>query len=191
MKNYIVEFIGTMFLVLVIGLSGDPLAIGCTLMAMVFMGGHVSGAHYNPAVSFAVMLRGKLTASDMFRYWIAQLLGALVGGATSYWLKGTETAIAVNENYDVIQALGVEILFTFALASVVLNVATSTATANNSFYGIAIGLTLFAAATAGGGISGGVFNPAVGIGHNVWAQSWGDIWIRFSFFYISKRFRYD
>jgi aquaporin Z len=176
MKKLIIEFIGTLFLVLVIGLSGNPLAIGCILMTMVYMGGHVSGAHYNPAVSLAILLRGKITTNEMLQYWVAQLAGGLVGAALSNWLAGA-TPVAVGMDYTVLEALAVEVLFTFALASVVLNVATAKGTAGNSFYGIAIGFTVLAAAVAGGGISGGAYNPAVGISHNVFAQNWGEIWI--------------
>ena len=64
MRNYITEFIGTFFLVLAIAFSGDPLIIGITLMVMVYMGGHISGAHYNPAVSIAMIIRGLLTRSE-------------------------------------------------------------------------------------------------------------------------------
>jgi aquaporin Z len=182
MKKLIIEFIGTMFLVLVIGLSGNPLAIGSVLMVMVYMGGHISGGHYNPAVTLAVVMRGKMEMNEASRYWIAQILGGLFAGAVSMWLKGVgggdgATNIAVGEGYGVIEALAVEIIFTFALASTVLNTATSKDTAGNSFYGLAIGFTVFAGAMSVGGISGGAFNPAVGIGHDVWAQNWSDIWI--------------
>jgi len=182
MKKLIVEFIGTMFLVLVIGLSGNPLAIGSMLMVMVYMGGHISGAHYNPAVTLAVMLRGKIQMGEAMRYWIAQLAGGLLGGAISMWLKGAlggdgVTNVAVGDGYGIAEALAIEVIFTFALALVVLNVATSKDNTGNSFYGLAIGFTVFAAAVAGGGISGGAYNPAVGIGHDVWAQNWSDIWI--------------
>lgn len=176
MKKLIIEFIGTMFLVMVIGLSGDPLAIGAILMVMVYMGGHISGAHYNPAVSLAVLLRGKITSSEMLQYWVAQIAGGIVGAAVSNWLMGS-TPVSVGEGHTVIEALAIEVLFTFALASVVLNVATSKDTSGNSFYGLAIGFTVLAAAIAGGGISGGAYNPAVGISHNVFAQNWGEIWI--------------
>lgn len=182
MKKLIIEFIGTLFLVLVIGLSGNPLAIGSILMVMVYMGGHISGAHYNPAVTLAITLRGKMQMNEAVRYWVAQILGGLLGGAISMWIKGVTggdgvTNVAVGEGYSALEAVAAEIIFTFALASVVLNVATSKDTAGNSFYGLAIGFTVFAAAMSVGAISGGAFNPAVGIGHDVWAQNWSDLWI--------------
>lgn len=177
MKKLIIEFIGTMFLVMVIGLSANPLAIGCVLMVMVYMGGHISGAHYNPAVSLAVLLRGKISSSEMLQYWAAQFAGGLLGAAVTNWMMGDYTEVAIGNGHTVLEALAAEILFTFALAMVVLNVTTAKDNTGNQFYGLAIGFTVFAGAMAVGGISGGVFNPAVSIGHNVFAQNWGDIWI--------------
>lgn len=178
------EFLGTFFLVLTIGLTVNqsvamaPLAIGCALMIMVYMGGHVSGAHYNPAVSLAAMLRGALKVADLVPYWVAQIAGACVAAVVvSLILPGGEGENAVakffgpapGEGYSLTSAGPwlVEILFTFALALVVLNCATSSGTSGNSFYGLAIGFTVVVAAFAGGAISGGAFNPAVGIGPNL------------------------
>jgi aquaporin Z len=169
-KTYLTEFIGTFFLVLTIGLAVlsesplAPLAIGAGLMVMVYMGGHVSGAHYNPAVTVAVWMRGKLPASQVLAYWTSQVLGSLAGAFVVHILTGRTFAPAPSPEASGTQALIVEILFTFALALVVLNVATAKATAGNSFYGLAIGFTVMAGAFAGGPISGGAFNPAVGLG---------------------------
>ena len=179
--KYATEFIGTFFLVLTIGLSATqgvalgPLAIGCSLMIMVYMGGHISGGHYNPAVTLAATLRGASTKADLIPYWIFQVLGALAAAVVvSMVIPTTETASgyfgpAPGEGYT-LTSMGpwiVEILFTFALCLVVLNVATSVGTQGNSYYGLAIGFTVVVAAIAGGEISGGAFNPAVGIGPNV------------------------
>jgi aquaporin Z len=175
MKALITEFIGTFFLVLTIGLSiasgtaVAPLAIGSALMVMVFMGGHVSGAHYNPAVSLAVFLRGKFPGRDLLSYWGAQILGALAAAGCVYYLAGRALEVAPATSATVGQALLAEFLYTFALASVVLNVATAKGTAGNSFYGLAIGFTVMVGAFSVGGISGGAFNPAVGIGPIVMA----------------------
>jgi len=168
LKNYLTEFVGTFFLVLTIGLTSAegtpfaPLAIGFALMVMVYMGGHVSGAHYNPAVTLAVMMRGKLPASQVIPYWISQLLGALAASATVFHLLGKTFALVPVGG--TLHSLAVEFLFAFALVLVVLNVATTTGTAGNSFYGLAIGFTVGVGAFAGGPISGGAFNPAVGTG---------------------------
>ena len=173
MNKYIVEFIGTFFLVLTIGCTVipaaagviAPLAIGAALMVMVFAGGHISGAHYNPAVTLAVFLRGKCPAGDVIPYWIAQIVAAIAAAFVAMYLcgkSGTQMEIK-----DVPLAMVAEFLFTFALAYVVLNVATSKDTAGNSFYGLAIGMTVMAGAFAVGSISGGAFNPAVAVGIGV------------------------
>ena len=164
MKNYITEFIGTFFLVLTIGLTGDPLAIGVMLMAIIYMGGHISGAHYNPAVSIAMIYRGLLTAKEAIKYILSQLAGAFLAALTVNWLIGDVMQVAPSNTASVMQILAVEAIFTFALMLVILNVATHPKTAGNSYYGLAIGFTIMAAAFAGGGISGGVYNPAVGTG---------------------------
>ena len=170
MKNYVTEFIGTFFLVLTVGLTVlggtpfAPLAIGISLMVMVYMGGHISGAHFNPAVSFALMLRGRLPSKELVPYIVSQVLGAIVAAWMVHLLMGRTFAPAPAATATSMQALLVEILYTFALVIVVLNTATHPAVKGNSFYGLAIGFTIVVAAFAGGPISGGAFNPAVGIG---------------------------
>lgn len=168
------EFIGTFFLVLTIGLTVTtsntlmaPIAIGAILMVMVYMGGHVSGAHYNPAVTVAVALRGKCSWGEVIPYWISQIVGSLAAAYVVHMLVGRPFLLKPQADLDVSFAVMVEVFFTFALALVVLNTATASRTANNSFYGLAIGFTVTAAAYAGGAFSGGAFNPAVGIGPNV------------------------
>jgi aquaporin Z len=168
MKKYIVEFIGTFFLVFTVGMavrSGSdlaPLAIGASLMVMIFAGGHVSGGHFNPAVTLAVWLRGKCDTKDVVPYWIAQLTAGLVAAIIVVFLAGKP--VLGPASHDVVKSLIVEFLFTFALAWVVLNAATAKANAGNSFYGLAIGFTVLTGAVAVGGVSGGAFNPAVGLG---------------------------
>lgn len=187
-KKLVTEFIGTFFLVLTVGLTvvgGSPLAplaIGSALMVMVYMGGHVSGGHFNPAVSLAVYLRGKLDRKELVPYWVAQLLGAVVAAHLTAWIMGAPLVVMPSETHPLIHSLAIEFLFTFALALVVLHSATTTATAGNSFYGLAIGFTVTVGAFAGGSISGGAFNPAVGLGPaitNVVADSagFGAAWI--------------
>ena len=169
MKNYITEFIGTFFLVLTIGLTGNPIAIGVMLMVMVYMGGHISGAHYNPAVSIAMIIRGLLSVTEAIKYILSQIVGAISAAACVYWLSTNLEELSPMElNPDLLasnlQILTVEAIFTFALVLVILNVATNPKTEGNSYYGLAIGFTIMAAAFAGGDISGGVYNPAVGTG---------------------------
>lgn len=162
---------GTFFLILTIGsvvmAPNDagalaPLAIGAALMVMVFAGGHVSGAHYNPAVTVAVFLRGKCAGADVPGYLVAQCAGAVAAAMIVGFLKGHPAVSPMQ--IDVTRALVAEFLYTFALCSVVLNVATSKGTGGNSFYGLAIGFTVLAGAYSVGAVSGGAFNPAVALG---------------------------
>ena len=171
LRKYAVELIGTFFLMFAVSasvLSGGtftPLAAGATLMVMVYAGGHISGAHYNPAVTMAVLVRGRIGGRDAAGYWIAQIVGAVIAGALA---RAIVNPAHVNTlalaGHQMTAAALVELLITFALAYVVLNVATSKDHPNNGFYGLAIGFTVAAGAFAVGGISGGVFNPAVALG---------------------------
>jgi aquaporin Z len=190
MKKYLVEFIGTFFLVLTVGMTVidpgagalAPLAIGSALMIMVYAGGHVSGGHYNPAVTLAVWLRGRCPSCDVPGYWISQILGAFAAAALALYLKGHPTVTPAE--IKIVPAFVAELVGTFALAYVVLNVATAKATAGNSNYGLAIGFTVMVMAFALGGISGGAFNPAVAVGitdmhieksANLWLYLFGDL----------------
>ena len=185
MNKYIAEFIGTFFLVLTIGCTGigagagviAPLAIGAALMVMVYAGGHISGAHYNPAVTVGVFIRGKVNTGDVGAYMVAQLAGAAI--AAIIVAKFLRAGIAVTPiSPHVGPALLAEFLFTFALVYVVLNAATAEGTSGNSFYGLAIGMTVMTGAFAVGDISGGAFNPAVAVGISLLGiSSWGNIWI--------------
>lgn len=162
MKKYFIEFLGTFFLVLVIGLSANPLAIGAILMCMVYMGGHLSGAHYNPAVSLSIFLDQKMSFFDLLMYWISQIFGGFVAAFTVHLLSKKLLSVLPSASWEL--ALPIEILFTLALVLVVLNVADHPRTEKNSFYGLAVGFTVLAAAFSGGNLSGGAFNPAVGLG---------------------------
>ena len=185
MNKYLTEFIGTFFLVATIGFTviqpggaGDlaPLAIGSVLMVMIFAGGHVSGAHYNPAVTLAVFMRGKCPASDVVPYMLAQVIGASAAAAIVLFLKGNPVVEAMHP--DVTRALIAEFLYTFALCYVILNVATAKGTSGNSFYGLAIGFTVLAGAYSVGSISGAAFNPAVVVGATIMGLSTlANIWI--------------
>jgi aquaporin Z len=177
------EFVGTFFLIFTFAAASAktgagplaPLAVGGVLMVMVFAGAHVSGAHYNPAVSLAVTFRGKMDRREMFAYVLAQLLAAVCAGLIARALSGAPAPFAPAVIW---KALLVEFLFTFALAYVVLNVATSATTKGNSFYGLAIGFTVVVGGLAVGGISGGAFNPAVALGACVIGmEHWSHIWI--------------
>ena len=178
------EFIGTIFLVLVIGLcvvgigagAMAPLAIGTILTVMVYAGGHISGAHYNPAVTLAVWMRGKCETHDVPGYMAAQFIAAIAAALLVGYFKHGELVVTSDPN--IFHALLAEFIFTFALAFVVLNVATAKGTAGNSFYGLAIGFTVMASIYAVGPISGGVFNPAVALGITLMGLSKGQmLWV--------------
>ena len=184
MNKYIAEFIGTFFLVLTIGCTVvgaipgviAPLAIGAALMVMVYAGGHISGGHYNPAVTLGVLIRGKINVADVAPYMISQLLAAAAAAAT---VKCLRAGVVITPGVlKVGPALLAEFLFTFALVYVVLNSATAEDTSGNSFYGLAIGMTVMTGAFAVGDISGGAFNPAVAVGISILGlASWSNIWI--------------
>jgi aquaporin Z len=181
-RKLTVEFIGTFFLMFTVGLAVAtagalaPLAIGAMLMVMAFAGGHISGGHFNPAVSTAVLLRGKLPGREYVRYIATQAVAGIIAGLLVRALDyGPANPAAVAGTGKM---LIVEFLFTFALCYVVLNVATAKDTENNSFYGLAIGFTVAAGAFAGAAVSGGAFNPAVALGASVLGMfAWSHIWI--------------
>jgi aquaporin Z len=180
-RKLVVEFIGTFFLVFTVceavKYAGAlaPLAIGASLMVMVFAGGHISGGHYNPAVSTAVTLRGKLAQNEWVPYVVVQVLAAIVAAAVARVVSGAGHTVPMP---GVGRQLIAEFLFTFALAYVVLNVATASGTDGNSFYGLAIGFTVAAGAFAVGAVSGGAFNPAVAVGGMVFGiLPWSHLWL--------------
>jgi aquaporin Z len=184
MKKYIAEFIGTFFLVLTVGCTVipgaagviAPLAIGGALMVMVYATGHISGGHLNPAVTLAVFVRGRCESKDVIPYWVAQLLAGFAAALVAVFLVSKSGTPMEIKNVPLVFVA--EFLFTFALAYVVLNSATSKDTANNSFYGLAIGMTVMVGAFSVGAISGGAFNPAVALGIAVMKLvNFADIWI--------------
>lgn len=163
-KRCLIEFLGTFFLVLVIALTGNPLAIGVTLTALVYMGGYLSGAHYNPAVTLAMLINKKITIRIALYYMITQFFAGFLAAAVFFLIQGNKFIPQPGRNASVTSVFLVEILFTFLLAFVVLHVAATKKTKDNHYFGLAIGFTLMAGAFAGGPISGGVFNPAVALG---------------------------
>jgi aquaporin Z len=185
LRKCLVETVGTFFLVATIGFTvlrpNDagamaPLAIGSILMVTIFAGAHLSGAHYNPAVTLAVFVRGRCSGLDVVTYWLAQVFGGVVAAAIVLYMKDPSPGQALNPNIP--RALLAEFLYTFALCAVVLNVATSKATNANSFYGLAVGFTVLTGAYSVGAISGGAFNPAVAVGITIMGLSaWTNIWI--------------
>jgi aquaporin Z len=187
MRKYVTEFIGTFFLVFTVGcavLSLAPLAaigIGSALMVMVYAGGHISGGHYNPAVTLAVLVRGRIKAVEAVPYWVSQVVAGLIAAAAAKYVinpKHQPPAVSFSGSHATTAAFLAELLFTFALAYVVLNVATSKDHPNNSFYGLAIGFTVLTGAVAVGSVSGAAFNPAVALGiMTMGIVAWKTIWV--------------
>jgi aquaporin Z len=185
MAKYVVEFIGTYFLVFTVGMTVidpgagplAPLAIGSALMVMIYAGGHISGGHYNPAVTMGVWVRGRCETKDALIYWLVQLAAGFLAAWMVLFMKGAPK-LPAPAALDIGRSVMAEFLFTFALAYVVLNVATAKGTAGNSNYGLAIGFTVLTGAYAVGSISGGAFNPAVALGITSMGLKRGvDIWI--------------
>jgi aquaporin Z len=185
MRKYVTEFIGTFFLMFVVAmatLSGSvfaPLAAGATLMVMIYAGGHVSGGHYNPAVTLAALVRRRIGTGDAAAYWIAQVAGAVAAAALARAVANPAVVRTLRlSGHREAAAAVAELLITFALCYVMLNVATSKAQPNNGFFGLAIGFTVAAGAFAVGGISGGVFNPAVAFGGaTAGLLGWSTVWV--------------
>lgn len=165
------EFISTFFLSFTIcvaavyGKAGDygPLAIGLVLAALVYAGGHISKAHYNPAVSLAFLIRGcYISVKEMFAFIGVQILGAVLAALLAKGLF-SDGMVVEPAKLEFGPALVAEILFTFLLVWVIMNVATAKANAGNGFYGIAIASTVTGAIYTVGVVSLAVLNPAVAV----------------------------
>jgi aquaporin Z len=184
-RKYATEFIGSFFLTFAVGvaaLTGSvfvPLAAGATLMVMIYAGGHISGGHYNPAVTMGALVRGRVGIGDAVPYWIAQVVGGVIAGALARAVVNPATVKTLTlTGHAEAAAAVVEVLLTFALCYVMLNVATSKDQPGNGFFGLAIGFTVTAGAFAVGGVSGGVFNPAVALGGAAAGIfAWSTIWV--------------
>lgn len=184
MKKYIAEFLGVFFLILTIGLTVNsvtgimaPVAIGCVLIVMIYACFHISGAHFNPAVTIAVLIRKKIALGEAIPYILFQLLGAVAGSYLVIFFNSDKPATEIMP-LPITKSIVAEIVGTFVLVFVILNVATSKATAGNNYFGLAIGLTVTAMAYSLGSISGGAFNPAVALATSLMKMTaWYDIWI--------------
>jgi len=192
---YLVECIGTLFLVMTVvfvvsqqsvgAAVTAPITIGSTLMVLVFFGGHISGGHYNPSVTVAVMVRGKIPLLKALGYIVAQVGGGLAGAAIANGVRKPVAApyCAPGDGFNLGHVFVAEFMYTFLLTYTVLQVATTTSNPPgsngvNSFYGLAIGFTVLVGAAAVGDISGGAFNPAVATGMNVVAlKGLKSIWL--------------
>jgi len=197
-KNFLSELLGSFLFILIIIVSGAiakdlaPFAIAGALMFCIYTFGQISGGHFNPAVSIAAYVRGKLALGDLPYYILAQLTGGLLAALLGFYLSNITglgiTLFNVKPSIptNVIPAMIVELIMTFALCLTVLMVATSPKTENNSFYGFAIGLTVLVGALTFGKISGGAFNPAVAISTTVGNMQHlaSDSWLVLSYVYV-------
>jgi aquaporin Z len=181
MNKYLTEFVGTCFLVAVVGLAGlhaatlTPLLTGLTLAVLVYMGWHVSGANYNPAVSLALVVRGKLSFLDFLPYLVAQVGGAFTGASIVVGLTGHTFGPVLPTGATPVQAMLAEGLFAGLLCLVVLNVTTVAKTEGNGYYGQAIGLSMAVGCFCIGPISGGCLNPAIAVGSTLMRVLRGDL----------------
>jgi len=186
--KYIYEFIGTFFLIFTVGMTVGapniapivaPLAIGSILAVMVFAGAHVSGGHYNPAISLAAFIRKSINLKDLWLYWIVQFVAAIVAAYLTIFFKGKSTEVMFD--MDTFRVFLVEFIFTFALCFVFLNVTTIKETKGNSYYGFAIGFTVLVGIYVVGGVSSAAFNPAVAFGTTIMNMTaWHHIWVFFA-----------
>ncbi|MDZ4747966.1 MAG: aquaporin [Saprospiraceae bacterium] len=185
-RKYVVEFFGTFFLVMTLCMlnAGDhsqfgPMAAGVMLIAMMYGGYHISGGHFNPAVSVATYLRGKLNSGDLLPYIVAQFLGGtLASMLAGFLLSATGAPVPSPKELEIVPALIAELLGTLLFVYVFLNLTTIKKTAGNAFYGIAIGFTFMAILYTFTDVSGGAFNPAVALGITMAnLTSWETIWI--------------
>jgi len=158
------ECLGSCLLVMSYGLTGNALAVGLVYASLIYMGGHISGAHYNPAVSFAFWIKNDLTGIDFLLFFLAQITGAFVAGMLLFFFQETIFFVEPPTGTSILQQSAAEIIFTFLLVYVILVVATSTAFQKNNIYGLIIGFSLAGIIFAGGPISGGIFNPVVSAG---------------------------
>jgi len=171
LKKYLVELIGSYFLVLTIACScifgfkgiAPAFAIGWVLMVVVYAGGHISGGHYNPAVSLSACLRGVLSKKHFLFYSIIQILGGVLAALTFMFLiKGLDIPMQPAA-LKISIVLIAEFLFTFLLCYTVLQTATTKSTNGNSYYGLAIGSSVSIGIFSVGAICAAAFNPAVAV----------------------------
>jgi len=184
MKKLIIEFIGTFFLFFGIGSTAAsgidpavaPIAVGTLLAAVIYAGGHISAAHFNPAVTVAFYLCGRTRAQEVFPYIASQLLAAAIGALCVFLVHSPQELAQASVSAG--PSLLAEFLFTFALVFVILNVAAAKALEGNGFYGIAIAMVVVGGAYAVGSVSAAVFNPAVALGGMLLGiLPWSALWI--------------
>ncbi|MFH1197403.1 MAG: aquaporin [bacterium] len=183
-QKYIAEFIGTFFLVLITGLTGSPIAIGLVFGVLIYWGSNISGGHFNPAISLAVVIKGGIKISDFIYYSVAQILGALFASLVIFSFRDVAYYPAPGLDVHFVKSMLCELMLTFLLCSVYLTVMFNKKFTGNYIYGIAVGFTLITITFTANSISGGVFNPALGLGTEVFDLFISGEGIKYSWLYI-------
>lgn len=158
------EAIGAFFLVFAFGLTGNPLALGLVLAAFIYGGLHVSGAHFNAAVSFAYLITRKINFNTFIGYVVSQILGAFAAAGLVLYLAGEPFFVEPPYSTDLYQQGIVEMVMTFVLVFAYLNLASQTMRKSQRLNGLAIGLTYAGTIYVGEVISGGIYNPTISFG---------------------------
>tara|TARA_R110002050_G_scaffold78483_9_gene167698 strand:- start:3752 stop:4369 length:618 start_codon:yes stop_codon:yes gene_type:complete len=164
MRENVMEGIGTFFVVLAFGISGEPLSIGLMYAAMIYIGAHISGAHYNPGITFAFFILKKIKLKKALSYMLSQIVGAFLASIVLLYISTVVFFVEAPGNTSLYQQAISEVLFTLVLVLVAITVSSSKALSGNKMYGFIIGLTLTGITFLGLPISGAVFNPALSIG---------------------------
>lgn len=158
MKHYVIEALGTFFVVLAVSLTENPIAIGFMYLSMLYLGARISGAHYNPAITQALWLRGKFPTRYILPYAASQCFGALLAIALEYHLSGSLFVPDISPEDNVFFICLLEMLFTFVLCYLYLATRTVHGFKGTQLYGLILGFSLVGLASMGG-----LFNPAIGI----------------------------
>jgi glycerol uptake facilitator-like aquaporin len=164
-NKYLVELVGTYFLALAYGLSGDAFAIGFILSALIYIGALTSGAHYNPALSIGAFFLKRISGSELIGYIVSQIIGAFLAAVSVLFISSFVFYIEAPANSLFYQQLGLEILLTFVLALVAYVAWIGNPNHKSvATYSFVMGFTLVALFLMAENISGGIFNPALSLG---------------------------
>ena len=168
LKALVMEYIGTFFLMLVFATSGNAFAVALVLMLMVYIGAHVSGAQYNPAVTFGLFVAGKISSNKVMSFIVTQFIAGISAIAVYSLLGGKELIVRPAATATLFQSVLAETLFSFSLVLTVFMTMVDRKSEENSYFGLAVGLNVIVGAFAVGAISGGVFNPVLGIAPQIY-----------------------
>jgi aquaporin Z len=181
--TYVLVFAGSMGILSVLSLQGadDPVkllvigfAFGFALLAGIWAVGHISGAHFNPAVTLGMILDGRISVSDAIGYWIAQFAGAIVASLTVAGASSTEAVAQTVTGYtDQTAAILMEVVLTVIFVWVILAVTKT----GGSHAPAAIALTLVGVHLSGIPFSGASVNPARSFGPAVVSGDYSQVWV--------------